>query len=40
MDVADQCNVFDKNIFAYQIAQWYYWRWLIEAVFKLLKSHG
>lgn len=25
---------------ASQIALWYYWRWLIESFFKLLKSHG
>ena len=25
---------------SYQIALWYYWRWLIETYFKLLKSHG
>ena len=34
------CNVFDKSISSYQIALWYYWRWLIETYFKLLKSHG
>ena len=33
-------NVFDEQISAYQIALWYYWRWLIETYFKLLKSHG
>lgn len=33
-------NVFDENVSAYQIALWYYWRWLIETFFKLLKSHG
>jgi hypothetical protein len=33
-------NVFDEKISAYQIARWYYWRWLIETFFKLLKSHG
>lgn len=33
-------NVFDNAISAYQIALWYYWRWLIETYFKLLKSHG
>jgi len=33
-------NVFDSAISAYQIALWYYWRWLIETYFKLLKSHG
>ena len=34
------CNVFDPAISGYQIALWYYWRWLIETYFKLLKSHG
>nr|WP_236649624.1 IS4 family transposase [Rhodopirellula sp. SM50] len=34
------CNVFDASISSYQIALWYYWRWLIETYFKLLKSHG
>ena len=33
-------NVFDEAISGYQIARWYYWRWLIETYFKLLKSHG
>lgn len=33
-------NVFDEQVSAYQIALWYYWRWLIETYFKLLKSHG
>ena len=33
-------NVFDSSVTAYQIALWYYWRWLIETFFKLLKSHG
>jgi len=33
-------NVFDEDISAHQIALWYYWRWLIETFFKLLKSHG
>jgi hypothetical protein len=33
-------NVFDDGISAHQIALWYYWRWLIETYFKLLKSHG
>lgn len=33
-------NVFDRQVSAYQIALWYYWRWLIETFFKLLKSHG
>ena len=33
-------NVFDSSVTAYQIALWYYWRWLIESYFKLLKSHG
>ena len=33
-------NVFDLSVTAYQIALWYYWRWLIETYFKLLKSHG
>lgn len=33
-------NVFDDGLSAYQIALWYYWRWLIETYFKLLKSHG
>ena len=33
-------NVFDQQVSAYQIALWYYWRWLIETFFKLLKSHG
>lgn len=34
------CNVFDGSVSGYQIALWYYWRWLIETYFKLLKSHG
>lgn len=34
------CNVFDSAISGYKIAVWYYWRWLIETYFKLLKSHG
>lgn len=34
------CNVCDASISGYQIALWYYWRWLIETYFKLLKSHG
>jgi hypothetical protein len=34
------CNVSDAGVSAYQIALWYYWRWLIETFFKLLKSHG
>lgn len=33
-------NVFDETVSAHQIALWYYWRWLIETFFKLLKSHG
>lgn len=33
-------NVVDSSVTAYQIALWYYWRWLIETFFKLLKSHG
>ncbi len=33
-------NVSDPSVTAYQIALWYYWRWLIETYFKLLKSHG
>ena len=33
-------NVFDAGVSAHQIALWYYWRWLIETFFKLLKSHG
>lgn len=33
-------NVFTAEISAHQIALWYYWRWLIETFFKLLKSHG
>ena len=33
-------NVFDQQISAYQVARWYYWRWLIETFFKLQKSHG
>lgn len=33
-------NVFDAEVSGYQIALWYYWRWLIETFFKLLKSHG
>lgn len=33
-------NVLDSSVTAYQIALWYYWRWLIETFFKLLKSHG
>jgi hypothetical protein len=34
------CNVFDGAVSAHQVALWYYWRWLIETYFKLLKSHG
>ncbi|MCM2375168.1 IS4 family transposase [Aporhodopirellula aestuarii] len=34
------CNVRDASINSYQVALWYYWRWLIETYFKLLKSHG
>lgn len=34
------CNVFEASVSGYQIALWYYWRWLIETYFKLLKSHG
>lgn len=33
-------NVMDTSVTSYQIALWYYWRWLIETFFKLLKSHG
>ena len=33
-------NVFATEVSARQIALWYYWRWLIETFFKLLKSHG
>ncbi|WP_436299114.1 transposase [Stieleria mannarensis] len=33
-------NVLDTSVSGYQIALWYYWRWLIETYFKLLKSHG
>lgn len=33
-------NVMDVSVTSYQIALWYYWRWLIETFFKLLKSHG
>lgn len=33
-------NVFDNEVTGHQIALWYYWRWLIETFFKLLKSHG
>lgn len=33
-------NVWDSEVSAYQVALWYYWRWLIETYFKLLKSHG
>lgn len=33
-------NVFAAEVSAHQIALWYYWRWLIETFFKLLKSHG
>lgn len=33
-------NVWHSEVTAYQVAQWYYWRWLIETYFKLLKSHG
>lgn len=34
------CNVFDASVSGSTIALWYYWRWLIETYFKLLKSHG
>lgn len=34
------CNVFDDSVTSYQIALWYYCRWLNETYFKLLKSHG
>jgi len=33
-------NVFDKNIDASSLANWYYYRWKIESYFKLLKSSG
>lgn len=33
-------NVWASEVSALQIALWYYWRWLIETFFKLLKSHG
>jgi hypothetical protein len=33
-------NIVDSEVSAYQVALWYYWRWLIETYFKLLKSHG
>lgn len=33
-------NVWHDEVTAYQVALWYYWRWLIETYFKLLKSHG
>ncbi len=33
-------NVWSSEVSAYQVALWYYWRWLIETYFKLLKSHG
>lgn len=33
-------NLQDNEVSGYQIALWYYWRWLIETYFKLLKSHG
>jgi hypothetical protein len=33
-------NLIDDEVSAYQVALWYYWRWLIETYFKLLKSHG
>jgi len=33
-------NVWASEESALQIALWYYWRWLIETFFKLLKSHG
>jgi len=33
-------NVFDKNIDAATLANWYYYRWKIESYFKLLKSSG
>lgn len=33
-------NVFDEDIDAKTLAQWYYYRWKIESYFKLLKSSG
>jgi hypothetical protein len=33
-------NLLNDEVSSYQIALWYYWRWLIETYFKLLKSHG
>lgn len=33
-------NVFDKDIDATTLANWYYYRWKIESYFKLLKSSG
>ncbi len=33
-------NVFDKDIDASSLANWYYYRWKIESYFKLLKSSG
>jgi hypothetical protein len=33
-------NVFDKDIDATSLANWYYYRWKIESYFKLLKSSG
>jgi len=33
-------NVFDKDIDAASLANWYYYRWKIESYFKLLKSSG
>lgn len=33
-------NVWEEGVSCYQVALWYYWRWLIETYFKLLKSHG
>ncbi|MDQ7061247.1 MAG: transposase [Sulfurimonas sp.] len=33
-------NLFDEEIDAKTLAQWYYYRWKIESYFKLLKSSG
>lgn len=33
-------NLFDEDIDAKKLAQWYYYRWKIESYFKLLKSSG
>jgi hypothetical protein len=33
-------NLPTNEVFAAEIALWYYWRWRIESFFKLLKGHG